>query len=71
MRDEHEELLQRRKALKAHILAGGTPKEFAYNYNLSYSLISKEVVVVGFKKTFLTDEEIAWVMERRKQKKAA
>jgi len=51
-------------ALKAHILAGGTPKEFSAA--ASKSNVFKLIHSIGFKRHYLTADEAKHIMQRRK-----
>lgn len=66
-----ENLHERRKALKRHILSGGTLKEFAYIHNISSSLASKMAAECGFRKYFLLEDEAKQLAAQRKQRLSA
>ena len=58
--------LKRNLALREHILAGGTPKEFAYDHGISIALVGKALASVGLRKYFLTKREHKRIMLQRK-----
>ena len=55
------------EALREHMLAGGTVKEFAADHGMTYSNAGKMAATAGFKKYFLTEIEYADVMVRRRE----
>ena len=57
-----------RRRLRAHILAGGSPKEFTLGADMSPSAASKMLAGMGIKKVFVTDEEHALLKARRASK---
>lgn len=55
-----------RTRLRAHILRGGTPKDFALNEGKHSTMANKMLVGMGLKKVFITDKEHEHLMDRRK-----
>lgn len=60
-----------REPLKAYILAGGTPKEFAYDHGITRESAHGMLRQLGLAKYFLTPAEYKAVMEHRKAQKLA
>ena len=56
---------EKRSALRAHIKAGGTPKEFSEVRTWHPTTAGKMLQQMGIKKVFITDEERAHIMQRR------
>ena len=56
---------EKRSALRAHIMAGGTPKEFSEVRTWHPTTAGKMLQQMGIKKVFITDEERAHIMQRR------
>jgi hypothetical protein len=59
-----------RTRLRAHILAGGTPKEFALGEGKHSTMANKLLVGMGLKKVFISDEEHAILVAMRKERGA-
>jgi hypothetical protein len=59
-----------RTRLRAHIMAGGTPKEFALGEGKHSTMANKLLVGMGLKKVFITDEEHALIVKLRKERGA-
>jgi hypothetical protein len=59
-----------RTRLRAHILAGGTPKEFALGEGKHSTMANKLLVGMGLKKVFITDDEHAMLVAMRKERAA-
>ena len=59
-----------RTRLRAHIMAGGTPKEFALGEGKHSTMANKLLVGMGLKKVFITDEEHAILVAMRKERAA-
>jgi len=59
-----------RTRLRAHIMAGGTPKEFALNQGKHSTMANKLLVGMGLKKVFITEEEHALIVKLRKERAA-
>lgn len=57
--------------LRAHILAGGTPKEFAFTHRVSIAVVGKQLGALGLRKYFLSLEEYQRVMSARRRKNLA
>mgnify|MGYP000922334496 CR=1 FL=1 len=57
-----------RKSLFSHIMAGGTPKEFGYVHRQMRASTQKLLWAMGLRKYYLTPEEHAEVMARRRAK---
>jgi hypothetical protein len=58
-----------RTELRAHMLAGGMPKEFSIDRNLAPASASKMLANMGIRKVFITDEEHAMILAKRKAAK--
>lgn len=56
---------EKRAALRAHIMAGGTPKEFSNVRTWHATTAGKMLQQMGIKKVFITEEEHAHIMKRR------
>jgi hypothetical protein len=59
-----------RTRLRAHIMAGGTPKEFALAQGKHSTMANKLLVGMGLKKIFITEEEHAMLIALRKERAA-
>jgi hypothetical protein len=59
-----------RTRLRAHIMAGGTPKEFALGEGKHSTMANKLLVGMGLKKVFITHEEHAILVAMRKERGA-
>jgi len=59
-----------RTRLRAHILAGGSPKEFAIGEGRHSTMANKMLTGMGLKKVFITDEEHAMLIALRKESAA-
>jgi hypothetical protein len=59
-----------RTRLRAHILAGGTPKEFALGEGKHSTMANKLLVGMGLKKVFITEEEHKLLIKLRKESAA-
>ena len=59
-----------RTRLRAHIMAGGTPKEFALAEGKHSTMANKMLVGMGLKKVFISDEEHAILVAMRKERGA-
>jgi hypothetical protein len=57
---------QVRIRLRAHIMAGKSPKEFAVAEKLEPTTPGKMLEGMGIKKVFITEEEHAFLIKRRK-----
>jgi hypothetical protein len=57
------------QCLRAHILSGGSPKEFAIDRNLAPASASKMLAGMGIKKVYVTDEEYVLLKANRKVSK--
>jgi hypothetical protein len=60
-----------REPLKEHILAGGAPKEFAYDHGITRESAHGMLRQMGLQKYFLTPAEYKAVVEHRKAQKLA
>jgi hypothetical protein len=54
-----------RTRLRAHIMAGGAPKEFAAGQGWHATTAWKMLDGMGIRKIYITDEERAHIMQRR------
>jgi hypothetical protein len=54
-----------RTRLRAHIMAGGAPKEFAAGQGWHATTAGKMLDGMGIRKVYITDEERAHIMQRR------
>ena len=54
-----------RTRLRAHIMAGGAPKEFAAGQGWHATTAGKMLDGMGIRKIYITDEERAHIMQRR------
>ena len=54
-----------RTRLRAHIMAGGAPKEFSANQQWHPTTAGKMLEAMGISKVYITDEEHALIMQRR------
>lgn len=54
-----------RTRLRAHIMAGGTPKEFAFGQGWHATTAGKMLDGMGISKVYITDEEQKHIMQRR------
>lgn len=54
-----------RTRLRAHIMAGGAPKEFAAGQGWHATTAGKMLDGMGIRKVYITDEERALIMQRR------
>ena len=52
---------------RAHMFAGGAPKEFAFKVGFSRESAQKLATAVGYRKYFLTEVEYADVLVRRRE----
>ena len=59
-----------RTRLRAHIMAGGAPKEFALDQGKHSTMANKLLVGMGLKKVFITEEEHALIVKLRKERAA-
>ena len=59
-----------RTRLRAHIMAGGTPKEFALAQGKHSTMANKLLVGMGLKKIFITEEEHELIIKLRKESAA-
>jgi hypothetical protein len=59
-----------RTRLRAHIMAGGTPKEFALAEGWHPTTAGKMLEGMGIKKVFVTQEEQAMIVAMRKERAA-
>ena len=59
-----------RTRLRAHILSGGTPKEFALGEGKHSTMANKLLVGMGLKKVFISEEEHAMIVAMRKERAA-
>lgn len=55
-----------RTLLRAHIMAGGTPKEFAAGQGWHATTAGKMLDGMGIRKVYITHEEQEHIMKRRK-----
>jgi hypothetical protein len=55
-----------RTRLRAHIMAGGSPKEFAANEKMHATTPGKMLAGMGLKKVFISDEEHGLLTSVRK-----
>jgi len=60
----------KRAALRAHIMAGGTPKEFSSVRSWHATTAGKMLQQMGIKKVFITEEEHALITKLRKERAA-
>ena len=60
----------KRTALRAHIMAGGTPKEFSSVRSWHATTAGKMLQQMGIKKVFITEEEHALITKLRKERAA-
>jgi hypothetical protein len=54
-----------RTRLRAHMMAGGAPKEFSANQGWHPTTAGKMLEAMGISKIYITDEEHALIMQRR------
>ena len=54
-----------RTRLRAHMMAGGAPKEFSANQGWHPTTAGKMLEAMGISKVYITDEEHALIMQRR------
>ena len=54
-----------RTRLRAHMMAGGAPKEFSANEGWHPTTAGKMLEAMGIAKVYITDEEHALIMQRR------
>ena len=54
-----------RTRLRAHMMAGGAPKEFSANEGWHPTTAGKMLEAMGISKVYITDEEHALIMQRR------
>ena len=54
-----------RTRLRAHMMAGGTPKEFAAGQGWHATTAGKMLDAMSIRKVYITDEERAHIMQRR------
>jgi hypothetical protein len=59
-----------RTRLRAHILAGGSPKEFAIGEGRHSTMANKMLPGMGLKKVFITEEEHELLIKLRKESAA-
>jgi hypothetical protein len=59
-----------RTRLRAHIMAGGTPKEFALDQGKHSTMANKMLPGMGLKKVFITEEEHELLIKLRKESAA-
>ena len=59
-----------RTRLRAHIMAGGTPKEFSSVRSWHATTAGKMLQQMGIKKVFITEEEHALITKLRKERAA-
>lgn len=52
--------------LVAHIMDGGSPKEFAADNNMHATTPGKILASLGIRKMFVTEAEVAAIIEMRK-----
>jgi hypothetical protein len=57
---------EKRSALREHIMTGGTPKEFSEVRSWHPTTAGKMLQLMGIKKVFITEEEHAHIINRRK-----
>lgn len=60
-----------RPVLREHVLNGGTPKEFAFTHGMNLPNVGKLLGALGLRKYYLTRDEHAQVMKRRKATRRA
>ena len=60
--------LKRNLALREHILNGGTPKEFAYTWNVTVAAIGQALNNSRIKKYWLTESEWDLINKNRRLK---
>ena len=56
-----------KQRLRVHILAGGTPKEFAIDNALQENTAGKLLASMGIKKVFITEAEHAAIINQRRR----
>ena len=56
-----------RTRLRAHMMAGGAPKEFSTNQGWHPTTAGKMLEAMGISKVYVTDEEHAMIMKLRKE----
>ena len=59
-----------RTRLRAHIMAGGAPKEFSANQQWHPTTAGKMLEAMGISKVYITDEEHAMLVKLRKERAA-
>ena len=59
-----------RTRLRAHIMAGGAPKEFAAGQGWHATTAGKMLDGMGIRKVYITDEEHAMLVKLRKERAA-
>jgi len=57
-----------RTRLRAHIMAGGAPKEFSANQGWHPTTAGKMLEAMGISKVYVTDEEHALIVKLRKER---
>lgn len=59
-----------RTRLRAHMMAGGAPKEFSANQGWHPTTAGKMLEAMGISKVYVTDEEHALIVKLRKERAA-
>jgi len=59
-----------RSRLRAHIMAGGAPKEFSANQGWHPTTAGKMLEAMGISKIYITNEEHALIVKLRKERAA-
>lgn len=59
-----------RTRLRAHMMAGGSPKEFSANQGWHPTTAGKMLEAMGIAKVYITDEEHALIVKLRKERGA-
>ena len=54
-----------REHLRAHVLAGGSPKEFSFSHGIGKAGTAKLIHRLGFRRCYLTADEACDVMRAR------
>ena len=57
-----------RTRLRAHMMAGGAPKEFSANQGWHPTTAGKMLEAMGISKVYVTDEEHALITKMRKER---
>lgn len=56
-----------KESLRKHVLAWGTAKEWGFMHRIDRTNVNTMIVRMGFKKHYISEEEVRHLHERRKQ----